>query len=133
MIRDSPSEAQFWAQQDKHLGANPDYVRQTEIIGTAERLKDDEYLIIWEPAASWVAKEYDLKLLEDTQFKFLITLMVNAEWANQYGAHLVRAFYNMFRQQWDTGAQNRGNMLRLLTRDSAYLNAFASSVGMPPI
>jgi hypothetical protein len=114
MVRDSPSEAQFWAQQDKHLGAKPDYVRQTEIIGTAEGLKDNEYLIIWEPAASWIANEYDLELLKDTEFKFLISLLVNAEWANQYGDQ-IRAFYSMFRQKWDAGAQNRGNMLRLLT------------------
>lgn len=133
MIRESPSEAQFWVQWDIHLGAKKDYVRQDEIIGTAENLKDDEYLIMWEPVASWIAKEYDLELLKDTEFKFLITLMVNAEWAKQYGAHRVHAFYRMFRQQWDTGARNRRNMLRLLARDSVYLNAFASSVGMPPI
>lgn len=132
MIRDSPSEAQFWAQESKHLGAKPDYVRQTEIIGSAEGLKDDEYLIIWEPAASWIAKEYDLELLKDTEFKFLISLLVNAEWANHHGDQ-IRAFYRMFRQQWDAGGQNRDKMLRLLTRDSDYLNAFASSVGMPSI
>jgi hypothetical protein len=133
MVRESPSEAQFWAQYDKHRTAKKDYVRQDEIIGTAENLKDDEYLIIWEPLASWIATEYDLEVRRDTEFKFLITLMVNSEWAKQNGAHRVHAFYRIFRQQWDAGAQDLKNMLRLLARDSDYLNAFASAVGMLPI
>jgi hypothetical protein len=132
-VRDSPSEAQYWIQQDKHQAATIDYIAQTEIIRTAETLRDDEYIIIWEPAASFMEREYNLDLLKDTKFRFLISLLVSSQWATQHGVDGVSAFYNAFRHQWDFGSQNIDGMLWLLTSDPAYLKAFSTSVGLAPI
>lgn len=133
VVRDSPSEAQYWLQQDVHRGATIDYVRQTELARVAETLRDDEYLIIWEPAASWFKEEYDLQLLPDTKFVFLISLLVSARWVAQYGSDRVHMFYTAFRGQWVAANQDRRKMLRLLACDANYLRAFCSSMGISPL
>jgi hypothetical protein len=130
IVKDSPSEAQYWLQQKIHLGATIEYIAQAEITRIAETLRDDEYIIIWEPAASFMEREYDLLLLKDTKFEFLISLLVSAEWVARYGNDRVSTFYNAFRRQWDFGNQNLDGMLWLLTSDAAYLDAFCTSVGI---
>ena len=130
VVRDSPSEAQYWLQQEVHHGAQIDLINQKEIVRIAETLRDDEYLIIWEPDATWVAKEYDLQLQKDTEFKFLISLLVSADWVTQHGAERVHTFYNVFRKQWIFGRENQRQMQRSLAKDSAYLEAFCASMGI---
>lgn len=129
-VRESPSEAQYLSQQDIHQNAASDYIEQGEIVRMAETLRDDEYIIMWEPVAGWLVREYDLQVLERTTFNFLISLMVSVEWATRHGPDQISVFHNEFRREWDTGNRKRRDMLRLLTRDSVYLKAFSSSMGI---
>lgn len=91
------------------------------------------HTVIWEPDATWVEKEYDLQLQKDTEFKFLISLLVSADWVTQHGADRVHTFYNVFRKQWIFGSENQTQMQRSLAKDSAYLEAFCASMGMQQV
>jgi hypothetical protein len=129
-VRDSPSEAQYWLQRDLHHSASSDYIGQSQIVNFAETLRDDEYLIVWEPAASWIAREYDLEIVPNSEFSFLISLLASNEWVSRHGEDRLRAFYSVFRERWDVGTKERGRMQRSLIGDPTYVESFAASMGM---